>query len=156
MGKIIAFDMDGTIADLYSVPGWLEKLRAEDASPYTDAAPMWDMEALNRVLLEMSAQGWEIRIVSWLAGGATPEYKDKIRKAKKEWLTRYNFPADKVHLVAYGTTKAATLRNANPAPAILVDDQQKIRDGWTLGDTIDPGAIEDLPAYLAEHYLSPA
>ena len=32
--KMICFDMDGTIADLYAVPNWLDKLRAEDASPY--------------------------------------------------------------------------------------------------------------------------
>lgn len=31
--KMICFDMDGTIADLYAVPNWLDKLRAEDASP---------------------------------------------------------------------------------------------------------------------------
>ena len=36
MPKMICFDMDGTIADLYAVPGWLEKLRAEDATPYRD------------------------------------------------------------------------------------------------------------------------
>ena len=33
MLKMICFDMDGTIADLYAVPNWLEKLRAYDASP---------------------------------------------------------------------------------------------------------------------------
>ena len=47
--KMICWDMDGTMASLYGVDNWLSKLRAEDASPYEDAAPMWDMELLNFV-----------------------------------------------------------------------------------------------------------
>lgn len=153
MAKMMVFDMDGTIADLYSVPDWLEKLRAEDASPYRDAAPMWDMDALNRVLLALADTGWEIRVVSWLAQDASPEYKAEIRRAKREWLKRYDFPADRVHLVAYGTTKANSVRGSNPAPAILIDDSKKVRNGWTLGETIDPATVLDLPAYLARNYL---
>lgn len=152
--KMMCFDMDGTIADLYGVPNWLEKLRAEDASPYREAAPMWDINSLNAVLLALIEQGWEIRVISWLSKDATPEYKKAVRMAKREWLTRYNFPAEKVHLVAYGTTKAKVIRNCGADPAILIDDQQNVRDGWTIGETIDPMAINDLPAYLAEHYLA--
>lgn len=151
--KMICFDMDGTIADLYGVPNWLEKLRAEDATPYLEAAPMWDMEALNRVLLALIDQGWEIRVISWLSKDATPEYKKAVRMAKREWLTRYNFPAEKVHLVAYGTTKAKVIRNCGADSAILIDDQQNVRDDWKIGETIDPMVIDDLPACLAEHYL---
>ena len=33
MNKTLVFDMDGTIADLYGVEGWLEMLRAEDETP---------------------------------------------------------------------------------------------------------------------------
>ena len=33
----IWFDMDGTIADLYSVNCWLEKLIAKNETPYTEA-----------------------------------------------------------------------------------------------------------------------
>ena len=31
--KMVVFDMDGTIADLYAVPNWLQMLRAEDPTP---------------------------------------------------------------------------------------------------------------------------
>ena len=54
---MICFDMDGTIADLYAVDNWLAKLRAEDETPYAEAAPMWDMTALAEV------QGANERIV---------------------------------------------------------------------------------------------
>lgn len=155
MPKIINFDMDGTIADLYAVPNWLEKLRAEDPSPYRDAPPMWDMDELRRVLLALVADGWEIRVISWLSKDATPEYKREIRKAKREWLARYNFPADKVHLIAYGTTKANAIRAAGATPGVLIDDTAKVREGWTLGDAIDPLSTDNLPALLADLYLTP-
>lgn len=62
MNRLI-FDMDGTIAALYNVENWLPKLRAEDASPYAEAAPMWDMNALCMRLKDLNA--WEVVIVSW-------------------------------------------------------------------------------------------
>ena len=135
--KMICFDMDGTIADLYAVPNWLAKLRAEDASPYTEAAPMWDMVKLRDILLKLISKGWKIRVISWLSKDSTEAYKEAVRQAKREWLTRYDFPADKVHLVAYGTTKADCVRRIAEA-AILVDDNEKVRNGWHLGETIDP------------------
>lgn len=36
----IIVDMDGTIANLYHYPNWLERIRAHDASPYREAKPM--------------------------------------------------------------------------------------------------------------------
>ena len=92
MAKMICFDMDGTIADFYSVPNWLDKLRAEDPSPYSDAAPMWDMEELRKILLLLIGEGWEVRIISWLSKDSSASYKDGVRKAKLEWLAKYDFP----------------------------------------------------------------
>lgn len=139
--KMIVFDMDGTIADLYGVPNWLSKLQAEDPSPYAEAEPMCDMERLRDVLLSLSMKGWEIRVVSWLSKDSSREYKAAVRKAKREWLARYNFPADKVHLVAYGTTKSTVVRKAAES-AILIDDSAEVRDGWHLGETIDPMEVD--------------
>lgn len=152
ISKMICFDMDGTIADLYAVPNWLAKLRAEDASPYAEAAPMWDMAKLRDILLKLIAKGWEIRVISWLSKDSTEEYKEAVRQAKREWLARYDFPADKVHLVAYGTTKADCVRRITEA-AILVDDNEKVRSGWHLGETIDPmngDLLERLEGLLGE------
>lgn len=141
--RIIAFDMDGTIADLYAVKNWLPKLMAEDASPYREARPMWDMGELRKILLRLSGRGWEIRIISWTSEGASPAYKREIRAAKLEWLRRYNFPAEVVHIVEYGTTKADCVRK-HAEVAILIDDNRKVRDGWHLGRTIDPQKVNIL------------
>lgn len=142
LSPMICFDMDGTIADLYSVPNWLEKLKNEDPSPYVEAAPLVDMERLREVLLALSVQGYEIRVISWLAKNASKEYKVTIRKAKREWLERHNFPCDKVHIVAYGTNKASCVRKVTDS-AVLIDDDCGVRDGWHIGRTIDP-ANEDI------------
>lgn len=147
--KMICFDMDGTIADLYAVPNWLNKLRAEDASPYAEAAPMWDMAKLREVLLKLSANGYEIRIISWLSKDSTEEYKAAVRKAKREWLEKYNFPADKCHFIAYGRTKADCIRRIADAPAVLIDDNKKVRDGWHLGESIDPTRVNLLEVLSA-------
>lgn len=147
--KMICFDMDGTIADLYAVPDWLDKLRAGDASPYAEAAPMYDMKALREVLLKLADKGYEIRIISWLSKDSTEEYKTAVRKAKREWLEKYNFPADKYHFIAYGRTKADCIRRIADAPAVLIDDNKKVRDGWHLGESIDPTKVNLLEVLSA-------
>ena len=60
----LIFDMDDTIAALYAVPNWLEKLKAEDESPYLEAAPMWDMEKLRKVLERRKPRD-KVIVVSW-------------------------------------------------------------------------------------------
>ena len=144
--KMIVFDMDGTVADLYSVDHWLEKLRAFDPTPYAEARPMWDMNALAEVLTQLQVVGIEIRIVTWLSKETTAEYNAEVRKAKREWLEQYNFPFDHFHGVAYGATKADSVRKylAEDETAILIDDNAKVREGWTLGETVDPTATDIL------------
>lgn len=140
--NMICFDLDGTIANLYSVPNWLEKLRAEDATPYLEAKPMWNMKELNETLVLLQKMGWEIQIITWLSKDSSPEYKTAVREAKMEWLTKYGFVFDHFHGVQYGRTKADSVR-VSAKYAILIDDNEKVRNGWSLGDTIDP-TKEDL------------
>ena len=136
MKRTLVFDMDGTIANLYGVENWLEMLRAEDPTPYIVAQPMYDMDTLKVVLEMLKLQGWTIAITSWLSMGSTREYDKLVRQAKREWLERYDFPFDEIHLVAYGTTKANCTRK-NGGYQILVDDNEKVRNGWNLGGTIN-------------------
>jgi hypothetical protein len=142
--KMICFDMDGTIADLYGVPGWLEMLRAYDSTPYEIAPPMWDMAELARLLAQAQTSGIEIRIITWLSKESTAEYDKAVREAKREWLVNQGFPFDHFHGVAYGATKADSIRRylAEDETAILIDDNFKVRNGWHMGDTIDPTACD--------------
>ena len=137
----ICFDMDGTIANLYGVEDWLPKLRAEDASPYLDAKPMWDMEALAGILRQLQNQGITITVITWLAKDSSAEYKKAVREAKLAWLEKYDFPFDHFHGVQYGATKADSVRKFTNN-AWLIDDNAKVRNGWHLGEAIDPAEVD--------------
>lgn len=149
MNRTLVFDMDGTIADLYGVDGWLEMLRAENPMPYIMAEPMYNMVELVELLNELKEIGYRIAVTSWLSMNSTKEYDKMVRQAKREWLEKYNFPFDEIHLVAYGTTKANCTRR-HGGHQILVDDNAKVRSGWTLGDTIDANEniLEELKKLL--------
>lgn len=138
--KMICFDMDGTIADLYGVPNWLEMLRTFDPTPYAQAKPMWNMAELADLLHEAQAIGIEIRIITWLSKESTADYDRAVREAKREWLEAQGFPFDHFHGVKYGATKADSVRRylGEDDTAILFDDNAKVRQGWTMGEAIDP------------------
>ena len=138
--KMICFDMDGTIADLYAVQNWLPMLRAFDPTPYAVAEPMWDMVKLADLLRLAQAQGIEIRVITWLSKDSNPEYDRAVREAKREWLEAQGFPFDHFHGVKYGATKADSVRKylGEDESAILFDDNAKVRAGWHLGTAVNP------------------
>lgn len=149
--KMICFDMDGTIADLYAVQNWLPMLRAFDPTPYAVAEPMWDMARLADLLHLAQAQGIEIRVITWLSKDSNPEYDRAVRTAKREWLEAQGFPFDHFHGVAYGATKADSIRKylAENETAILFDDNAKVRNGWHMGEAVDPTEVNILD-YLGD------
>lgn len=151
MNKTLVFDMDGTIADLYGVENWLSDLRSENPRPYAIAKPLYDMEGLNILLNTFKNLGWRVVVTTWLAKGSSKEYDRLVREAKLAWLEKYNFPYDEIHLVKYGTTKANCTRNIGGFQ-VLVDDNENVRKGWRLGDTINANEniIEKLIDLLTE------
>ena len=136
MNKTLVFDMDGTIADLYGVDNWLEDLRAENPRPYINAKPLYTMEDLNTLLKIFKDNGWRIVVTTWLAKDSSKKYDTLVREAKLAWLEEYHFPYDEIHLVKYGTTKANCTRHLGGFQ-VLIDDNDKVRNGWTLGRTIN-------------------
>ena len=55
--KAVYFDMDGTIADLYGVEGWLDSLIAEQTKPYREAKNLVDMRKLSYELNRLQRAG---------------------------------------------------------------------------------------------------
>ena len=145
MNKTLVFDMDGTIANFYGVVGWLDYLKESNPTPYVVAEPLYNMEELRTVLEMLKIFGWRIVVTSWLAKGSSKEFDNEVRQAKLEWLDTFNFPYDEIHLIKYGTTKANCTRKLGGLQ-ILVDDNEKVRNGWSLGKTIN--ANEDIIPYL--------
>ena len=124
--KIINFDMDGTIANLYGVENWLDDLMAYNERPYTLAKPLINMQALARVLNNLHKKGYTINIISWLAKNSNTEYDKKVTKAKMNWLKTHlaSVKFDNIFIVPYGTPKY-TLANG-----ILFDDEIGNRTAW--------------------------
>lgn len=155
MIKMICFDMDGTIADLYSTKNWLARLRNEDEAPYREATAIYNPEILNTILSELAKRGIEIRVITWLSMNSSEDYKARTREAKLDWLADNAFPYTHFHGVRYGATKANSIREylGEGETAILIDDNEKVRKGWHMGEAIDPTAtniINYLTAILEE------
>jgi 5'(3')-deoxyribonucleotidase len=127
--KAIYFDMDGTIADLYSVDGWLDMLRAYDPTPYEMAKPLVRLSTLARLLNKLQREGYTIGIVSWLSKEPTPTYDEMVINAKLEWLETHlpSVEWNEIHIVAYGTPKQKVVENPY---GILFDDEIQNRENW--------------------------
>lgn len=141
MTTTIYFDMDGTIADLYSVPNWLPLLRAYDPKPYAEAKPLVNLNSLARILNRLQRQGIKIGIISWLSKTSTPEYDAKVTTAKKKWLAKHlsSVVFDEIHIIPYGTPKEK-FATAND---ILFDDEAKNRENW-IGKAFDVDSIIEI------------
>lgn len=129
MTKAIYFDMDGTIANLYGVDNWLDYLIKYDSTPYEIAKPMLNMSVLARILNRLQRKGYIIGIISWLSKTSTPEYGEKVRRAKINWLKKHlkSVKFDSIQIVDYGTPKYTL------GKGILFDDEIENRNAWGEG-----------------------
>lgn len=135
----IYFDMDGTVANLYAVEGWLDYLRAYDSTPYRKAEPMGDLEKISELLNKLqNEKGYEIGVISWLSKESNRNYDSKVRSAKYNWLHRYmRVEFDEVHIVKYGTNKNNYCEDEYD---ILFDDEVANRENWG-GQAFEPKDI---------------
>ena len=127
MKKEIWFDMDGTIADLYGVEGWLDYLIKEDVYPYANAKVMLNFSLMARLLNRLQKQGWKIGIISWTSKCGSENYNLAVEIAKRAWLARHlpSVEWDEIRVVRYGTNKYMTCGGG-----ILFDDEKGNRDSW--------------------------
>ena len=135
----INFDMDGTIANLYGVDGWLDYLMDKDVTPYATARPLVNLSALARVLNRLQRNGYKVCVISWLAKGNDKEYDERVANAKVAWLAKH-LPSvrwDKISIVPYGTPKS-TCGNG-----ILFDDEEPNRNEW-VGNAYDVDNIIEI------------
>lgn len=129
--KAIIFDMDGTIADLYSVENWLPKLRSEDSSPYAEARPLVSLSRLARKLNYLQKKGYKLGVVSWGSKSSSSGYLEAVRAAKEKWLSQHlkSVVFDSIVVCPYGTSKSSVCPFYNEN-AILFDDEEKNRLEW--------------------------
>ena len=138
----IYLDLDGTVADLYGVEGWLADLEANNTRPYDEAKPMHNMSQLARALNKAQKNGIQIGVISWLSKTATEDYNKAVTKAKRKWLKKHlksvNF--DEIHIVEYGTPKSTVALDIG----ILFDDEERNRLEWNKGNAYAPEKIFEI------------
>lgn len=129
MNKAIYFDMDGTIANLYAVDGWLESLRKKQTKPYREAKSMVNMKMLGQLLNDLQELGYHIGVISWGSKVSDEAYLEKVRTTKIRWLHSHlgSVAFDEIKVVEYGTPKSSV---ADITDGILFDDEEKNRKDW--------------------------
>lgn len=146
MYKAIYFDMDGTIANLYGVNGWLDCLINKQTKPYREAEPLLNMRKLGYLLNLLQLHGYHIGIVSWLSKSGTEEYNQRVTTTKIKWLQQHLSAVsfDEIKIVPYGTPKATVVDYPS---GLLFDDELPNRENW-IGTACDVdnilGVLRDL------------
>ena len=148
----IYFDMDGTLVDFYSVPGWLDMLIDEDATPYLIAKPLLNLSRLARLLNKLQKNGIKIGIISWGSKCASEEYDEIVKAAKEDWLAKHmpSVTWDEIHVTHYGINKWETC--GDKGDAILFDDEERNRVLWENGYGLGPEFIFDVLNSLAKAF----
>lgn len=142
--RTIYFDMDGTIANLYGVEGWLDDLINVRVRPYAEATPLINFSAFARQLHRLQNLGYRIGIVSWLSKSGSAEYNARVTSTKLEWLAKHlpSVEWDEINIVAYGTPKSTVVSESG----ILFDDEMPNRKEWDI-------AFEDGMAFDVNNIL---
>ena len=146
MTRMIWWDMDGTIANLYAVENWLPKLRAEDPTPYAEAEVLWNMSQLARLMNRVQKLGYKLGIISWTSKGGSESYNAEVANAKMTWLKQHlaSVQFDEICIVKYGTPKSLVMQNEND---ILFDDEEQNRTDWN-GEAFEPCAMMEILKHL--------
>ena len=143
----IWFDMDGTIADLYGVEGWLEMLINGDATPYAIAKPLINLSLLARLMNKAQKNGYEICVVSALAKNSTKEYDEAVIEAKLGWLGSHlkSVHFNEIRFVPYTFVK----NGVNEGNDLLFDDEERHLTAWTGKAVHASEIIKTLKALVA-------
>ena len=127
--KIINFDMDGTLADLYGVENWLQYLQNGDEYPYSVAKPLLNLSTFARYINKLQSKGYKVNIISWLCKNSNAEYDELVTIAKLEWLQKHlkSVTFDEIYILPYGTPKNTI------SCGYLFDDEEHNRNMWGEG-----------------------
>jgi 5'(3')-deoxyribonucleotidase len=146
--KTIYLDMDGTIADLYSVDNWVSKLNVGDSTPYSISDPLVDLKKLENLLVRLKEKGYKIGIVSWGSKRSDEKFLEEVREAKRKWVVENlpNVKFDEFAVIDYSCNKAVAVKDPF---GILFDDSSFVRQAWP-GESHSQKEIFDVLSKLLE------
>lgn len=144
----IYFDLDGTLADFYSVDNWLRKILENDSSPYREARPLHNFSYLAKLMHKCQKKGIEFSIISWGSKNSTENFLTAVADEKRKWLKTHlpSVQFSEIIIVPYGTPKE---NYKNSHFDILFDDEQANRKNWKNG-AFEPQYIIPILKLLAK------
>lgn len=144
----IYFDLDGTLADFYSVDNWLQKILENDSSPYREARPLHNFSYLAKLMHKCQKKGIEFSIISWGSKNSTENFLAAVADEKRKWLKTHlpSVQFSEIIIAPYGTPKE---NYKNSHFDILFDDEQANRKNWKNG-AFEPQYIIPILKLLAK------
>lgn len=144
----IYFDLDGTLADFYSVDNWLQKILENDSSPYREARPLHNFSYLAKLMHKCQKKGIEFSIISWGSKNSTENFLAAVADEKRKWLKTHlpSVQFSEIIIAPYGTPKE---NYKNSHFDILFDDEQTNRKNWKNG-AFEPQYIIPILKLLAK------
>ena len=137
--KVLNFDMDGTIANLYQMEDWLENLEKEQLD-FSLAAPIFNDNFINKII-ELKKIGFYIQIITWLPPTSI-EYQAMVSKQKLEWIRKYFPIIDAYYILPYGKNKASVCNKYDLN--FLIDDNVEVVNSWNESFKDEKGIVENL------------
>lgn len=129
MSKKIYFDLDGTLYNLYQLPGWLKKVESETPGVFLEGEFLVDKNLFNDSIKELIMQGYNFGVITWLPYGISPEYEEICRQEKLEWIQN-NLPfVTEINIVPYGTSKQKAIQKKAQL-MYLIDDNVDVCKKW--------------------------
>lgn len=133
MSTKIYFDLDGTIYDLYSIPNWLQLLREEQPTAFTQGRPLFNHD-FYKVVASLLSKGVQFGVITWLPMQASPEYEEICRAEKIQWCKDYLPFISTFAAQSYGTPKQQAIKSRTRND-IIIDDNLDICQMWSNGKT---------------------
>ena len=125
----VTLDLDGTVYDLYNVENWLEKLRSEVASVFSEGDFIGDYNRFKTVCEKLVAMGVQFEVITWLPMQASPEYERECAEVKREWVKKFIPFVTEFTAQTYGIPKQnAIIKRAKRM--YLLDDNAEVCEMW--------------------------
>lgn len=126
---VIYFDMDGTLADFYGQPDWLDKLRTETEGAFIDCKPLFDESRFFSVVSRLLAVGVRFGVITWLPMQASPEYEKICTAEKIDWCKQFLPFISEFSAQSYGIPKQYAIKK-HAFTEILIDDNLEVCETW--------------------------
>ena len=125
----IYFDLDGTVYDLYNVENWLEKLRSEDASVFSEGNFIGDYNRFKTVCEKLVSVGVQFEVITWLPMQASEEYEIECTEVKREWVKKFMPFVTEFTAQSYGIPKQNAIKK-RAKTMYLLDDNKEVCEMW--------------------------